>query len=357
MPDAPVIRVARERLAAELDLNRRRLGYSKARAVLSQAARGDRPIVAGPFISEVGFETLYWVPLLRWYTEHYGIERERVTAVSRGGPVSWYDGIASNYVDLFDHISPSQLKEWRTARVEATRSEKQHGGDPLEGRLLELAGFDAGHWALQPSLMYGMFWAFFSRQMRRPIRRVLEHTRFEPFGRAETPWAKDVLSRLPESYVAVKPYFSGCFPPTPANRRFLAGMLERLTNRGDVVLLATGIDVDDHDDYVSWSDRIHRIDEHVQPHDNLEIQSAVIRKARALYSTYGGFAHLGPFLGTPTFAFYSDDDINPAHLEVMWRAVANLRRKTNAGFVLLYVDDLPLLDRLASGPLEGSRRP
>ena len=44
-----------------------------------------RTIVAGPWLSEVGFETLYWVPFLRWVKAAFRLDPSRVVAVSRGG--------------------------------------------------------------------------------------------------------------------------------------------------------------------------------------------------------------------------------------------------------------------------------
>ena len=43
------------------------------------------PIVVGPWLGEVGFELLYWIPFLRWALAEAGIAADRVTVVSRGG--------------------------------------------------------------------------------------------------------------------------------------------------------------------------------------------------------------------------------------------------------------------------------
>ena len=312
-------------------------GRARGLAQLARLGRGDRPIVAGPFVSEVGFESLYWVPMLRWFARAYEVDPQRLVAFSRGGPASWYDGLAGRYVEVFDHVSPGELKRRQAARVQATRNQKQFGVDPFERELLAKAGLDDGYELLSPSLMYGLFWSYWAQ--RAPIRRVLERTEFKPFAhtRATAP------DGLPADYVAVKAYFSDCFPDTEGNRRFLEDLLARLAANHDVVLLGTGIDVDDHREHDSGArERIHDVTGRMQPRDNLEVQSEIVRGARALYTTYGGFAHLGPFLGTPTCAFYSADTFNPAHLDVMGRAVTALRRRTGSGFTLHHVDDLLL---------------
>ena len=324
-----------------------RTGYVRGRAELAQLRRGSGSLVVGPFVSEVGFECLYWVPLLRWFARRHGIASERVVAFSRGGPASWYADIADRYVDVFDHLSPAQLKERRLDAVAGTRNEKQFAVGTLDRELLERAGLAEGYTLLHPSLMYRLFWSFWAG--RRPIGRVLDHASFAPFAPAEeSPEARAVLTELPDDYVAVKPYFSRCLPDTPANRTFVTTLLERLASEHEVVVLDAGADLDHHALYTpELGRRIHDLPGHVAVRDNLEVQSAVVRGARALYTTYGGFAHLGPFLGAPTFAFYSDESFNPAHLDVMGRAVTALRRETGAGFVLGRVDDITLLERLA----------
>ena len=44
-----------------------------------------RRLVVGPWLSEVGFEALYWVPFLHWLKTAFHVDPERVVAVSRGG--------------------------------------------------------------------------------------------------------------------------------------------------------------------------------------------------------------------------------------------------------------------------------
>ena len=53
-------------------------------------AAGSESIIAGPWLGEVGFELLYWVPFLAWCAERFAISPERWIIVSRGGTASWY---------------------------------------------------------------------------------------------------------------------------------------------------------------------------------------------------------------------------------------------------------------------------
>jgi hypothetical protein len=88
-----------------------------ARRTLRQAASGSNPIIIGPWLSEVGYEALYWVPFVRWFTRHYDVDPTRVVAISRGGVSAWYGGIASRYVEQFDLFTPAEFAERNEARL------------------------------------------------------------------------------------------------------------------------------------------------------------------------------------------------------------------------------------------------
>ena len=57
---------------------------------LERIVSGSGQILVGPWISEVGYEVLYWVPFLRWVSAAYRIPPERFIVMSRGGTASWY---------------------------------------------------------------------------------------------------------------------------------------------------------------------------------------------------------------------------------------------------------------------------
>src|SRR5471032_935964 len=80
----------------------RRCSARLERDLAAMAARPE-PIVAGPWLGEVGFELLYWVPFLRWVAERFHVQPERLMIVSRGGTASWYRPFAARYSDVFDH--------------------------------------------------------------------------------------------------------------------------------------------------------------------------------------------------------------------------------------------------------------
>ena len=72
-----------------------------------------------------------------------------------------------------------------------------------------------------------------------------------------------------------------------------------------MVLLNTGLDLDDHEDVDVPATSVHRVDHLMTPERNLEVQTRIISDARAFVGTYGGLAYLGPFYGVPSIGFYS----------------------------------------------------
>lgn len=309
-------------------------------------ARRGGPIVAGPFLSELGFEVLYWIPMLAWVAERHGIDHARLTVVSRGGPEPWYADLAGSYVDAFDHVDAQELKAANDERVRRFRTQKQleplHFELELARRAAAAAGVtDAA--LLHPSLMYELFMPFW--RGRDGIALVEKRTRFRPLPDVTAPAVEAMLGDLPERFVAVKFYSTPLFPLDDARRAFVRTVMDRLTAHADVVVLAAPVDLDDHEDFSPGgaAGRVHHLPAAMTARDNLAVQTAVLRRASSFVGTFGGFAHLAPFLGTRTLAFTAAPRCLP-HADVMSRAVRELRRQgLDTGFSLLSTEDLGLL--------------
>src|SRR4051794_168850 len=67
---------------------------------LARLASAPGPVLAGPFTGEIGFELLYWIPLLRWAVREVPELRGRLVVMSRGGVQSWLEGLDARYVEL-----------------------------------------------------------------------------------------------------------------------------------------------------------------------------------------------------------------------------------------------------------------
>lgn len=285
---------------------------------LAALTDGDGPIIVGPWLAEVGYEVLYWIPFLRWVSTAYQLDPARVTAVSRGGVSAWYDGIASRYVEMWDHIAPEDF-----ARRNAERGDlKQLTASPLEADLVAAAvkaqGLDGAR-VLSPSLMFRLFKLFWSGHRASGF--LDSHTRF----RLHRPPGVLARTSLPERYVAVKFYAARSMPDTPAIRLALQRMVRELAERSTVVLLDTGLAIDDHADYVFAGDsRIVSAREWLTPRTNLAAQTDIIAHAAAYVGTCGSLTWLAPLLGVPTSAVLADPEFLHAHLSVALRACHRL---------------------------------
>ena len=283
---------------------------------LPRAARSGRPVLVGPWLSEIGFELLYWIPLLRKLLHESGIASEQVTTVSRGGVRSWYSGVADGYVDLLDLFEPAEFRQAHDRRVEEAGDQKQQQVTAFDRDLWRRAAPD-GALCVHPLVMYTRlryYWDGFSE-----LDEVERRCEFAPIAAPAPP------DGLPARYVAVKPYFSDCFPDTPENRAFTTEVMERLAAEADVVVMTTGLDIDDHaEPDLPPHPRIHTLGSLLEPSRNLEIQTAVAAASTSLVATYGGPSYLGPFIGVPSVSFFSQDNHNPAHLEVARLAARKL---------------------------------
>jgi hypothetical protein len=291
---------------------RRELVWRRHEASVARAARQGRRLLVGPFLGEVGFELLYWIPVVRRLLAEHGVPPERVTVLTRGGAGSWYRDCAEHSIDVLDLIPPDRYLEELVERRRRGGDAKQFFPDPLDSRLAGQAIERTGGAALvHPLLM-------FSR-----MRFVLEG--LEPPGRAIVladygPLAWDgrpLPPACPSEYVAVKLYFSDCFPDEHGSRELAAQLLEVLAEGSDVVVLTSGRQLDEHREWVPVGRNIHDSSAWVTPQDNLAVQTAVVARARALVSTYGGFSYLGPMLGVPTLAVHTREAFSRVHLDVL----------------------------------------
>jgi hypothetical protein len=336
-PEGSVRRLGRElRVPAE--------AYLALRSA-ERLASEDGVLVVGPWSSEVGFELLYWLPYVRTVLQAHGVPQDRVIALSRGGVQDWYSDVAGQYIDLLEWIEPAGLYDEQRRRI-ASGGEKQTRITPFDRACVaevsrRLGGQPVG--VLHPLHMYRRF------------RPVWMHRRSPSMFKRELTFVPLHVDPAPPEgldvgeYVAVKTYFSKSFPRTSENIRATRELLLRLKEETEVVVLRSPVAFDDHEDIALPGIRVMSDG---PPDANLGRQAAVAAGARALLSTYGGFSYLGPMLGVPTCAFYSVDDWNSVHLELMRTALEVLRAKSppdrEIQYMLFDVNHVSLMDLLRS---------
>jgi hypothetical protein len=310
---------------------------------IAAVARGRGPIMAGPWLSEVGFEVLYWIPFLRWFEDRYRVDPERVIAISRGGVAGWYGDIAARYVEIFDHLSPEEFSRRNRERHEREESggQKQTGIGALDEGLIAAARSATGiHEAAicHPSLMYRLFSRFWYGN--RALDLVMSHTRYVPFT------ASPAQFGLPERYIAAKFYTGAALPDTPEAQGALRELVRTAAARMPVVMLDTGMATDEHQDYLFRDiPNVMSLRDQLRPSTNLGVQTAVIAGSQCFIGTCGSLAWLAPLLGVNTLAVYSEERFLVSH---MFFAAQAYRQAGAARFDTLDLRAVTELDLLAS---------
>lgn len=314
---------------------------------LEQVADADA-IIAGPWCSEVGYEVLYWIPFLQWVMEAYRIPRERMIAVSRGGTASWYDRIASRYVEIFDHIEPERLR----ARAVAGAL-KQHQVCDLDREIVDRASttlrLPVYTRMLHPSLMFRWFAPFWSGH--ETLGFVERHTRFARMT------APDVQppQPLPDGYAVVKLYSARSLPDSPAIRAQVDALLDGLSARLPLVHLDTGLGIDDHADYAVGGARGVSLSGRFDARTNLAVQTRIVAGARLYVGTCGSLAWLAPLLGVPTLPLFTDASFLHAHLHVARRVYGRVGAAQFSPLELTGILDAGLAIGAATSPALMSR--
>jgi hypothetical protein len=287
--------------------------WRRHEAQVAKAAREGRPLLVGPFLGEVGYELLYWIPVVRRLLAEHGVERDRVTVLTRGGAGVWYRDCAAHEIEILDLVDPEQFLDELVARRRRVVTAKQFFPDRFDSALARMALEQIPRAAVvHPLVMYSRL-----RFLWEGLLPPEQAPRLADYGLLPRPSDASLPSGLPSDYVAVKLYFSEPFPDEPDSRGLAGRLLEALAERTEVVVLTSGRQLDEHREWVPAGPRIRDASPWATPRDNLAVQTAIVSRARALVSTYGGFSYLGPMLGVPTLAVYTRDAFSPIHLGVL----------------------------------------
>jgi hypothetical protein len=277
-------------------------------------------VIAGPWLGEVGFEILYWIPFLRWAESAAGLDRSRVVAVSRGGVSSWYEGLAVRYLDVLDLASVAEFRAGNEARRREIGEQKQVRPTSFDTEIVSRARRtgrleDAGQ--LHPWLMYRLMQPYWWKHA--PIEWAERHA---AFARMATPDLPAGFGMAPRAYVAVKFYVNDCFPATPETHAFVGETLRTLAAMMPVVSLSTDLALDDHESLPGdVGGRVRTLGTRAGARDNLGVQTALVANARAFVGTYGGFSYLAPLCGVPALGVYADPGgFDRSHLDLARRA-------------------------------------
>jgi hypothetical protein len=295
----------------------------QVRAELARLLRPGGTVIAGPFTGEVGFELLYWIPLLRWAVREFPELRGRLVVVSRGGVQGWLEGLGAGYVDILSLFPPEDFAAHR-ALSDKQRDLKEFEDKVVQAVKLHLGLEDAE--LLHPSLLYQSYFKCLKINQLAYPKAVSEGESgleglmsiYQPMP---VPSREQVAVTLPDEYVAVRFYSRDSFPDGPESAGFASAVIESLSRTTSVVLIGNRVALDEHRDVSGeLPPDVITIDHLLRPADNLAIQTAVVGNAKAFVGTYGGFSYLAPFLGVPSISFSIDRGLTqPWHFELAQR--------------------------------------
>jgi len=346
----PLVRYARRNSREQEHLAFRDQAQAIERQI-AEVAAAPGPIVVGPWLAEVGYEVLYWIPFLRWFQDAHAVPRERLIVVSRGGLEALYRPLAGGYVDLFDLATPQELASRNAERraVLEGGGQKQTDAGAFDRELVERARQQAGAAAgptLHPSLLFGLFRNVWYGNL--PMDVLWRHVRHA----LSTPLPPPGVPGLPEDFIAARLYAGPALTTSARSVDAVRTLVARAARVAPVVLLDYDAALDEHVDFdLHGIEGVISVGAHMTARDNLGLQAALIARSRFFLGTCGGLAWLAPFIGVPTVAVYDDDRLIAPHLLVARHAGALVKA---AEFSPL---DVRALDRVGFVGAGGSGAP
>ncbi len=274
------------------------------RRELDDIAACRSPVLVGPWLSEFGFELLYWIPFLKWVLRNHEIAPERVIVASRGGMRPLYAALGESvrYLEIFDFVSPDEFRTLNERRWRDTGLQKHLTISEADELVIRKFNLGADVRLLHPKMMYMLFASFWAgRTGFRRFRSHVELIRMQPVKHS-------ILKSLPASFVAAKFYSRPSFENSPQNAERLRRFVGRLAEKSPVVVMNTGLSPDEHGEFeFEAGHNIYFVNEAISPSENLHAQMAIVSHATHFHCTYGGFAYLPLYFGGSVSSYYSGD--------------------------------------------------
>lgn len=344
----PIVRFARRRARAQEQRGFRREAREVDREIARLAA-GRGPLIAGPWLAEVGYEVLYWIPFLRWFCDAHAVSRDRLIVLSRGGMEAAYKDVAGRYLDIFDLTTPQALAAGNAQR----RAEHEGGGQkqswtsPFDQELLAAARARLGlsdASVCHPSLLFRLFRHVWHGNL--PMDFFWRRTRYATIARDAFP----AIAGVPSDFIAVKLYTGPALTTSDATREAVRALVAEATSIAPVVVLETDVGLDEHRDIdLRGLPRVTSAGGLMTARTNLAVQMALIARSRFFLGTCGGLAWLAPFLEVPTVAVYDSDRLLASHVLIARQAGAVAGAAEFASIDLRALTRVGMLDARRAG--------
>lgn len=282
---------------------------------LDKLLQDNKPVIAGPYISDIGIEILYWIPFLRWLIKNYNLSKNRLITISRCGTDIWYNELNGKHIDICDFLEEKEFFFMINQRI--VNGIKQFTITEIEkdilNKITEKIKVD-DYYLVHPSLMFNVFLPIWKQKL--PADFIKNYTIYKHF-----PFLKEQfqIDRVPKDYIAVNFSFCPQFPNNSQNRFFLENLLAELCKEYKIINLNTGIQIDRHIDFDFESDKIINIKNLVNYKNLLKVQTDIISNARLFIGTHSGISFLAPLIGVKTLNIYSEMNAGtfPVHFNIL----------------------------------------
>lgn len=259
-----------------------------------------RPILLGPWRSELGFEALYWMPFLRWLSQQVKGFDQRACVVTRGGLAPLYGTVATKGYDLYALRDVKDVRRENLKDYQQTAMQKQTAITDWDAQVLTDAAKQLGigpvYDMVHPAWMYWAFTPYWEEQTG--MRYLAKMTTFDALPKLPKP------EGLPKDYVAVKWYGRATFPyPEPDVSQFIQRLCGVMASQIPIVPVSAGGAYDDHIDVPLSGPNIINLPA-AKPEENLLQQAAIMQHAKAVVGTYGGAMQLALRMGVPSVSFW-----------------------------------------------------
>lgn len=274
------------------------------------------PILCGPFLSELGFEAIYWTPFLASLKAKVKDFEARAIIITRGGAGCLYANVAKQGIDLYGLRTVTDVRRAALKDQRRTGIQKQMAVTPFDEGVIKDAAKAHGarlpYHVVHPSLMYWACAPYWDELAGLQYLKALCAFDTLPLPNLPEPVT------LPAKFVAVKFYARHTFPyPNPDIADFVKATVATLAAQVPVVILESADAYDDHSDIPIVGQNIVSLGKDSKPDVNLWLSAAVISKATAFVGTYGGMAQLALRLGRPSVSFYQTwEGIGHAHFSL-----------------------------------------
>jgi hypothetical protein len=314
------------------------------KGLITSLKQDARPILLGPWRSELGFEALYWMPFLRWLSTQIKEFDQRACVVTRGGLAPLYTSIAHQGYDLYALRSVQDVRRENLADYQKTAMQKQTVITDWDEQVLTDAakamGLSPVYHVVHPAWMYWLLTPFWEDHVG--MRYLQSLTQYETLPKPPKP------PNLPEQYVAVKFYGRATFPyPESDVTQFIQRICGLVAATSQVVTIDSGGAYDDHVDVAIRGPNV-LVMTAGTPEVNLFQQAQVLAHATSVIGTYGGAMQLALRMGVPTVSFWRDfGGTARSHLTLsQW-----LGTHTNTPFLTGSITDTGLWHQVLTPPI------